>query len=179
MEEFNAVSQIVGDLDLHIASRDNLLGLFHHSRQVLLFAAVAPCPLEDLCCELEDHVRTEVGALACGVDALWIVGLQHVVGCAFLLVGVELLWLERALVQDHVATGYAAARGRVAKIVRCQRRVDGGVDEFIGRAQALVHRVDESAVVLDRAIRAIAMPQRIGHAPHSALGVAAHAVLAE
>ena len=81
--------------------------------------------------------------------------------------------------QDHVAAGHAAACRRIAEIVGRQRGVHGGIDEFVGRPQALVHRVGEPAVVLDRSVRAVAMPQRVGDAPHAALGVAAHAILAE
>ena len=178
MEEFDPMAVIIGDPDL-VGCRQDLAALFLEREEIPGLPGIAPGAFQDLGSELEDDVGPEVRSPPGRVDALGIGSLEHVVRRAALPLGVEFLGPEGPLVQHDVPPSDPRSGGTIAEIVRRDAGVDGGVLELVRQAQRFVHGVDEAPIVLLHAERAIAVAQGIGHAPDSALGVAAHAVLAE
>ena len=81
--------------------------------------------------------------------------------------------------QDDVASRHTAPSRGIPQVVRRKARIDSPILQLHGGAKAFVHRVDQAAPVLDGAVRPITVAEGVGHAPDTALGVAAHAVLAK
>ena len=136
------MSEVVADLHAVIAGGDDLAGLVFEPEKVARIIGVAPGALEDLGGEFEDHIGTEIRALASGVDALGVIGLQDVVRCSALLIGMQLLGTERPLVQHDVSSGDTGSRRSIAQVVGREAGVHGRVLELDRRPQAFVHRVD-------------------------------------
>ena len=178
VKELDSMTVVVGHED-RVAGGQYLPGLLLHGEEVARLASVPPSPFQDLGGELEDHVRPEVRAAPGGVDAFRVGCLQHVVRRALLPLGVGLLRLESALVQDDVAASHARPGGAVPEIVGSHARVDRSVFQLVGQAERFVHRVDQPPVILLDSVRPVALAKRVRDAPYPALRVAAHAVLAE
>lgn len=170
--EEDAVSEVVGVAG---GGGEELFGLLFEGEEVLLVAGLLIGLGEDLAGEAVDDGGADVGAGAGGVDAAGVGGLEDVVGRADLLHGVEATGGEEVFGGGGVPAGGAGAGGAVAEVEGGEGGVVGGFGEGVGRAEGLVHGVDEVAVV-DDVFRAVAMLEGDGGAPDAGLGVAAHAV---